>query len=257
MRTVLLLLPLLLVAATTFYADNGVTIGGEHFNVTVAGDNSALYLTGPYYSLLLRPGQCDNKDIYVVCLQSISEDRVQYYPHIYQINATITNKCGNDCVGFGQKCTATTKCGGACVHNVCQPSAPWCGDGYCDPGEQCPADCPNQTVQNTTNTTNVTVPPAVVNVSNASSNVPASTSAASKTGSSNATAPAPSPTASQNTTAPDQSASSKSAPKPAPVAAKVPGPNYVGAGMVVLIGLVVMVLWIRSRRKEKKDQPPI
>jgi PGF-pre-PGF domain-containing protein len=42
----------------------------------------------------------------------------------------------------GLYCTEAAQCiGGYCVHYVCRASSTYCGDGYCDSGETCSADC--------------------------------------------------------------------------------------------------------------------
>jgi hypothetical protein len=38
----------------------------------------------------------------------------------------------------GQSCNSNSNCSsGYCVHSICRPSSPYCGDGYCDTGENC------------------------------------------------------------------------------------------------------------------------
>ncbi|MCD6476646.1 MAG: hypothetical protein J7K26_00570 [Candidatus Aenigmarchaeota archaeon] len=45
----------------------------------------------------------------------------------------------------GSSCSLDSECdSGICCHNICRSQCPYCGDGYCDPGESsytCSADC--------------------------------------------------------------------------------------------------------------------
>ena len=42
----------------------------------------------------------------------------------------------------GGACVYSGQClSGHCVHDVCRPTDPYCGDDYCDTGEVCPGDC--------------------------------------------------------------------------------------------------------------------
>jgi hypothetical protein len=55
---------------------------------------------------------------------------------------TTGNETSNDtiptCSGFGDVCGVEEDCcEGFCLHGRCWPSDPYCGDGYCDPGENC------------------------------------------------------------------------------------------------------------------------
>ena len=59
------------------------------------------------------------------------------------------NNCPEDCEApkrlNGEACSSNSDCeNNRCVHNICRPTDPYCGDGYCDNGESyslCPSDC--------------------------------------------------------------------------------------------------------------------
>lgn len=41
----------------------------------------------------------------------------------------------------GSSCTSASQCGNEfCVHDICRSSSPFCGDGFCDSGENCASD---------------------------------------------------------------------------------------------------------------------
>lgn len=43
--------------------------------------------------------------------------------------------------GNGVSCSADSECASnICLHSVCRPSSPFCGDGFCDSGESCSSD---------------------------------------------------------------------------------------------------------------------
>gem|GEM_PF-6744438 len=59
---------------------------------------------------------------------------------------TCPDDCGKCKKVNGYICSAGSECqSGYCVHSACRPSSPYCGDGYCDNGENyisCLNDCP-------------------------------------------------------------------------------------------------------------------
>lgn len=59
-----------------------------------------------------------------------------------QVETTTTSLKPN-----GESCTTDNECAsGYCVHYICRPSKPYCGDNYCDPNENCAEDddaCPS------------------------------------------------------------------------------------------------------------------
>lgn len=61
---------------------------------------------------------------------------------VYTYDGAITNPCRWD---DGQSCSADSDCWSKeCVHSICRPTDPYCGDSYCDAGEtysSCEEDC--------------------------------------------------------------------------------------------------------------------
>lgn len=229
MRRALLLLPLLLVAAT-FYADEGFTANGFAFTATVGSSHESLFLSGEYYDMILRVGDCEAKDIYKYCLDAIDHDPVEHYPHEHRINITVTALC-TDCAAYGKACTERRDCSGVCLHGLCRPKAPWCGDAVCDSGEACAADCPvNETVSE----------------QNVTTDIPAEEP--------EAVAPA---VEEEDIIEPPASATIEDVPAPAPVRARqedaapasVAKPvNWLGVGLTVGVGLALLVAVFRRKR---------
>jgi len=56
------------------------------------------------------------------------------------LNLSVNSLPENSTCSYDVACSS-----GFCVHGICRPTKPYCGDGFCDSGESsssCPADCP-------------------------------------------------------------------------------------------------------------------
>lgn len=145
--------------------ETGLTVGKHQFNITVGNDDRSVILTGPYYTVLLREGRCEDEDIYTFCLYDITKDVGYFYPSEHGLLIGVEETCEN-CAAYGDECSSDSMCTTFCVNNICRPTETWCGDGVCDDSETCDEDCRvpvNET--NTTNTSNTTNATESINTS--------------------------------------------------------------------------------------------
>jgi hypothetical protein len=56
---------------------------------------------------------------------------------INQTNQTPQPNLTGDCAPINFSCESADCCDGYCVHGICMPTETYCGDGYCDIGENC------------------------------------------------------------------------------------------------------------------------
>jgi len=70
----------------------------------------------------------------------VSVENIEWSTENHELNLSVNTSANGEICEYDCGCTS-----GYCVHGICRPSKPYCGDGYCDSGESysnCPADCP-------------------------------------------------------------------------------------------------------------------
>ncbi len=263
-RIIISCLSLLLLVATTIQGNQTFTVDDGTYSAWTTSSADKAHIKGPYYNLIIKEGDCSNKDVYMWCVDSIDWDEVEYFDvdtrinNYYEIQLTVTRTCdSSECVAYGEACAENITCNGACVHDICRPLEPWCGDTFCDDKEDydsCPDDCPfvdpvinntNTTSQpeNTTNMTSNNMTSTVNDSINDSSDVNVTTNS-TIINDANATSVTVNKT---NTTIADR-IKNKIPPQ------KDDGPNVVGAVITVIIGLLLIVfLIIKGRRGRRRE----
>lgn len=234
---VLLLCIAALSVAATYHDGETFEIEDQTFNfTTVSSSGHAAFFTSEHGDFAIRDGKCTSRDVYLLCVQNISDDVVEHYPHRYEITFSYEKLC-EDCTGWGNSCEEDVECEGACVHNTCRPSSPWCGDDVCDEQEHhatCSQDCPapqNQSAQNIT------------------------TAADNQSEETNQSAPEPTNETEETTnTSTQPPAQQQPTPVDGPAAQVVEdSPNWLGAGLTIFGGLALIL--VVFTRKKHKDEP--
>lgn len=131
----------LALACTAITLHNGTEeINDITYEVRAGGGGRALFLESAYHTYLIREDDCQTQGVYTYCLDYMNYSYIDNYPHLFTAEISSTKNC-DDCAAYGQSCKGNLSCAGACVHDVCQPENPWCGDGFCDNETSCVADC--------------------------------------------------------------------------------------------------------------------
>ena len=233
----LLILATSLTTAATYNEDDTVNIQGADYNISTISAAGQVVFETAHGRFSVRAFDCDNHDIYLICVNNLSDDPVEHFPDRYELDITWEVLC-EDCVAWGQECTEEKSCQGACVHGTCRPRSPWCGDGICDEGQStrtCPQDCPPPTTnQTTTNTTNTTSTPPEDNQTTNQTQQPLT----------NQTTTTTNQTSQEPTLSDERSASN----------VVEENPNWLAGALIIFGGLaLLLVVFNRKKHKQEKD----
>lgn len=228
-----------LVSANTYNEHETIVIEGQNYTINLITPDGRIVLGTEHRDFSIPPFDCTNYDIYLICLDNITYDPVEHYPNDYELTITWERLC-EDCIAWGEECSAADRCQGACVNDVCRPRSPWCGDGYCDEGlneRTCPEDCAN----NQTGTNEEDTQPAEQETT------PEETQETPSATEDDATEDEAQETTEENTLGSDNQPSGFETPTTAQ-----DDTNWLAAGLVVFGGLV-LVLVIFNKKKKRKD----
>lgn len=97
-----------------------------------------------YYQIYV---ECEDKALFKVNGNEVFEGAQKCSSDLNSLDLTARSRLnGEECSIYSGSSTINLGCkGGYCVHGMCMDSPFYCGDGYCDDGEICPADnnaCP-------------------------------------------------------------------------------------------------------------------
>jgi len=89
------------------------------------------------------------------CVHSVCRSSSIYCGDGYCDTGETYSSCSKDCEApkrsNSEICSSNSDCeSNRCVHNICRPTDPYCGDDYCDTGEDydsCPSDCSSEVAE--------------------------------------------------------------------------------------------------------------
>lgn len=216
----------LLLAAPTYYDGQNITAGTLEYSTVVSANAQSIALSNEYFSAIVREGACAIIDAYRFCVQNISYNPVEHYPHEVRIEMDIDNICGDACVAFGLSCTRNNECASNyCVHGICRSTPTFCGDDVCDENEACIIDCGEPEPQPTVIAEAPPLEPVLV------------------------TPPQQTEPVSQTLAGPETDSDSAPQPSPQPVSEVSSNkPNWVAGLIILLIGIVSIVIIFKNHR---------
>ncbi|MFT4250731.1 MAG: hypothetical protein ACMXYD_05205 [Candidatus Woesearchaeota archaeon] len=137
--TILALTLAILLLAATYNEQDTFTFNGYEHNITnIIGDR--VLIDTQHGRFILQANNCEVFDTHLWCVDNLTYDPVEYWPHEYEITISRERLC-DTCKTYGQTCEVNLDCADYCVHGTCRPTRTWCGDGICDIRENCPEDC--------------------------------------------------------------------------------------------------------------------